>query len=57
MKRQQDGWCRDHLGHIWGINRSALTASACPLGLVTGEAYRALLLSLVPWTPGLHWEE
>lgn len=57
MKRQQDGWCRDHLGPFCGMSPSALTASACPVGLVTGEVYRAFPLSVAPRTPGQLWEE
>lgn len=44
---------RDELGHLLAISNSPFTACACLPGLVTGELYRAFLLSVAPWTPGL----
>lgn len=44
---------REDLGHVRGISSPAFTASACLLELIK-EVYKAFLLSIDPWTPGLY---
>lgn len=44
---------REDLGYFHGISAPAFTASACLLGLIK-EVYKAFLLSIASWTPGLY---